>query len=91
MNFVLQPWHLLLAIGAVGVAQVGGCGIATPASRRLVSVHNMPRRRAEIGERPGGRVKTESIFLFPSVANRILGLDAFAFAPRGVAHWPFWR
>jgi hypothetical protein len=24
MNFVLQPWQLLIAIRAVGVAQVGG-------------------------------------------------------------------
>jgi hypothetical protein len=24
MNFVLQPWHLLIAIRAVSVAQVGG-------------------------------------------------------------------
>jgi hypothetical protein len=34
-------------------------------------------------------VKTESLLLFPSVLNRIRGLDAFAFAPRGVAHQPF--
>ena len=67
------------------------CPIATPASRRLVPVHHTASRRADDRERPGGRVKTESFFLFPSVLNRIRGLDAFAFAPRGVAHQPFWR
>ena len=60
MNFVLQPWQLLLAIRAVGVTQVGGCGIATPASRKLVPVHYTASRRADDWERPGGRVKTES-------------------------------
>src|SRR5450631_4946699 len=91
MNFVLQPWQLLIAIRAVGVPQVGGCGIATPASLRLVPVHHPASRRADDRERPGGRVKTESLLLFPSVLNRIRGLDAFAFAPQGVAHQPFWR
>jgi hypothetical protein len=36
-------------------------------------------------------VKTESLLLFPSVLNRIRRLDAFAFAPQGVAHRPFWH
>jgi hypothetical protein len=40
MNFVLQPWQLLLAVLAVSVPQVSGCTIATPASRRLVPVHD---------------------------------------------------
>jgi hypothetical protein len=40
MNFVLQPWQLLLAIRAVGVPQVGGCTIASPAWRRLVRIHH---------------------------------------------------
>src|ERR1700722_12568827 len=67
------------------------CIIATRGQRSLVPVHHTASRRTDDRERPGGRVKTESLFLFPSVLNRIRGLDTFAFAPRGVAHRPFWR
>jgi Integrase core domain len=73
-----------------GVPQVGGFTVASPAWRRLVQVQHTASRRTDESERPGGRAKTESLFLFPSVLNRIRGLDAFAFAPQGVAHRSFW-
>src|ERR1700722_11770103 len=91
MNFVLQPWQLLLAAQAGVSPRSADCPIATPASHKLVLVSHTASRRAGNRERPGGKVKTESLFLFPSVQNRIRRLDAFAFAPQGVAHWPFWR
>ena len=52
MNFVLQPWQLLLAILAVGVPQVSGCTIASPAWRRRASAHGRARRQAGHKERP---------------------------------------
>ena len=61
--------------------QVCPNGIFGIDKRSLVPVHHTARRRADDRERPGGRLKTESLFLFPSVLNRIRGLDAFAFAP----------
>jgi hypothetical protein len=90
MNFILQPWPLLLAIQAWASPRSADCPIDTPASRKLVPVHHTASRRADNSERPGERVKTESLFLFPSVINSIRGLDGFAFAPRGVAHRPYW-
>jgi hypothetical protein len=51
MNFVLQPWQLLLAIRAVGVPQVSGCTIASPAWRRRPGAHGRARRQAGHRER----------------------------------------
>ena len=56
--------------------------VATSGKRSLVPVHHTASRRTGDSERPGGRVKTESLLLFPSVRNRIHGLDALAFAAR---------
>ena len=46
MNFVLQPWQLLIVIRAVDIPQVGGRTIATPASRRQARVHGKAWRHS---------------------------------------------
>jgi hypothetical protein len=51
MNFVLQPWQLLLAIRAVGVPRSADCPIATSAWRRQARVHGKAWRHAGHRER----------------------------------------